>query len=100
MRRTTLSYNLRPEDRVTHSKWVRVIAAFYGCAALLLLLVAIALPGPSPVQPRGSAAVADPPDGYRPLDAAARRAAQHRARRNGPTDSSGEARVGLDAQNR
>jgi hypothetical protein len=39
--RRTLCSNLTPEDRATHAKWVRVVATVYGCAALLLLLVAI-----------------------------------------------------------
>jgi hypothetical protein len=41
--RRTLCSNLTPEDRATHAKWVRVVATVYGCAALLLLLVAITL---------------------------------------------------------
>jgi hypothetical protein len=49
MRRTLLS-NLTPEDRATHARWVRVVVAFYGCIALLLLLVAITLPGPPSVR--------------------------------------------------
>jgi hypothetical protein len=61
MRRTLLS-NLTPEDSATHARWVRVVVAFYGCVALLLLLVANTLGGPSPVQPQGSAALADPLD--------------------------------------
>jgi antitoxin component HigA of HigAB toxin-antitoxin module len=39
---------------------MRVAATFYACAALLLLWAAMALPGASPVQPRGSAVLADP----------------------------------------
>jgi hypothetical protein len=94
--RRTLCSNLTPEDRATHAKWVRVVATVYGCAALLLLLVAITLPGPS--QPRGSALLADPPDRSGPADAAA--PAQQRAWRSSPIHSSGETRVGLDPRNR
>jgi hypothetical protein len=31
------SYNLTEEDRLTHAKWLRAMAAFYGCVALLVL---------------------------------------------------------------
>jgi hypothetical protein len=82
--RCTLYYNLTPEDRAAHSKWVRVVAAFYGCAALLLLLAAITLPGPSSVQPRGSAVVAD---GRKPIRRG-RSAWLFRFRRAAPTTSS------------
>jgi len=72
----TLRYILTPEDRATRTKWMRLVAAFYGCAALLLLLAAIALPSASPVQPRGSAVLADPAGPGLP-HSAVRRAAQH-----------------------
>ena len=29
--------NLTEEDRLTHAKWLRAMAAFYGCMALLVL---------------------------------------------------------------
>jgi hypothetical protein len=58
--RRTFCCNLTPEDRATQAKWVRIVVAFYGCAALLLLLLAITLADPSPVQPPGSALLADP----------------------------------------
>jgi hypothetical protein len=93
-------YNLTPEDRVTRSKWVLLVAAFYGCAALLLLLVAITLAGPAPVQPRGSAALAESPDRSSRLDAAVRRVAQQPAWASSPTDPLGAASVRLDAQSR
>jgi hypothetical protein len=93
-----LRSNLTPEDWATYSKWVRVVAAYYGCVALLLLLAAITLAGPS--QPSGPAALVAIPHRLGPPDAAVRSAAQQRAWRSGPTDSSAEARVGLDAQNR
>jgi hypothetical protein len=64
--RRTLHYFLTPEDKATHAKWVRVVAIFYGIAALLLLLAAVTLPSASPVQPRGSAALAAPSAGHRP----------------------------------
>jgi hypothetical protein len=31
------------EHRTTHAKWVRGVTVVYGCAALLLLIVAIAV---------------------------------------------------------
>jgi hypothetical protein len=31
------SYNLTEEDRLTHAKWLRAMAAFYGSMALLVL---------------------------------------------------------------
>jgi hypothetical protein len=68
--RRTLGYKLTPEDRATRSKWVRFVAAFYGCAALLLMLMAITLPGPS--QSRGSAVLAHSPHRSNPPDAAGR----------------------------
>jgi hypothetical protein len=91
---------LTPEDRATHAKWMRVVAMFYGCAALLVLLAAIILPSASPVQPRGSAVLADPPAGRGLPHSAVRRAAQQRAWRTGPVGSSREARVGPDASHR
>ncbi len=59
MRRTPC-FNLTPEDRATQAKWACIVVAFYGCAALLLLLVAIKLADPSPVQPPGPAQLTDP----------------------------------------
>ena len=54
--------NLTPEDRATYLKWVRVVAALYACAALLLLLAAITFA--APVQPPGSVALAAPMPGH------------------------------------
>jgi hypothetical protein len=73
----TIRYIVTPEDRATRAKWMRVVAAFYGCAAVLLLLAAITLPNASPVQPRGSAVLTDPAEPGLP-HSAVRRTAQQR----------------------
>ncbi len=31
------NHNLTEEDRLTHAKWIRAMAAFYGCIVLLVL---------------------------------------------------------------
>jgi hypothetical protein len=87
---------LTPEDRATRARWMRVVATFYGCAAVLLLLAAITLPNASPVQPRGSAVLTDPAGTGLPRSAV-RRTPQQREWTARP---SREARVGLDASHR
>jgi hypothetical protein len=89
--------NLTPEDRATYFRWVLFVAAFYACASLLLLLAALTLAAPAP--PSGSARVASP-HRLGPPVSAIWSAAQQREWPSSPTDSSGEVRIGLDAQNR
>jgi hypothetical protein len=72
-----IRYIVTPEDRATRAKWMRVVATFYGCAAVLLLLVAITLPKASPVQQRGSPVLTDPAGPGLP-HSAVRRTAQPR----------------------
>jgi hypothetical protein len=55
----TLFRILTPQDKATYAKWMRLVAALYGCAALVLLWAAMALPSESPDRPRGSAELAD-----------------------------------------
>ena len=57
--RRPLCCSLTPGDRAIHSKWVRFVAAFYGCAALLFSLMAMMPADRSPFQPGGSAEIAD-----------------------------------------
>jgi len=52
MRRRFLPRDWTQEDRLTRAKWMRGVAIFYGCAALLLLGV-IAIIKPSNVTPNG-----------------------------------------------
>jgi hypothetical protein len=91
---------LTPEESATYARWMRAVATLYGCGALLVLLAAITLPSASPVQPRGSAVLADPPPGRGLPYSAVRRAAQQREWRSGPVGSSLEAGVGPDASHR
>jgi hypothetical protein len=96
----TLRCILTPEDRATHAKWMRLVAAFYGCAALLLLWAALAFPSTSPVQPRGSALVADHRTDPGFPKRLSEKFAQQRERRSDAVVQSREAHVGPDAHSR
>ena len=54
MVRRSLRFDWTEDDRLTRAKWMRGMAVFYGCIALLLL-GAIALMKPSNLAPDGSA---------------------------------------------
>jgi hypothetical protein len=54
MIRRSLSCDWTEEDRLTRAKWMRAMAIFYGCIALLVF-AAIAVIKPSSIAPAGAA---------------------------------------------
>jgi len=54
MNRRTLSYNLTEEDWLTRTKWMRGMAAFYGCITLLIFGIIVLTKVSSPVPDQAS----------------------------------------------
>jgi hypothetical protein len=54
MIRRSLSCDWTEEDRLTRAKWMRTMAIFYGCIALVVF-AAIAVIKPSSIAPAGAA---------------------------------------------